>query len=163
MVKYNKRLQDLFHEYETSLGRPGTLPDAVRWGLANGKISEPKLDPVAALVTDLKHALRSETRTDRDGRAYRANAAVTYTNDGGVQESLWGSVDLNTTPYSFVVEHFAQRRKGVVDDNVKLKTDVDHYNSTLTDKKKWIQLVLDYTDDVAEREAMRDGDKDAAE
>lgn len=162
MITYKKRLQNLFHEYEQHLGRPGTLRDAIQWGLDNGKIVAPKIDPVAALVTDLKDALRSETRTDDQGREYRANAAVTYTNEGGVQQSLWASVDLTTTPYEFVVEHFAQRRKGIVDDNVKLKADVDHYNGTLADQGKWIQLVLDYTDDVAEREAMREAEREDA-
>lgn len=162
MITYTKRLQQLFHEYERHLGKPGTLRDAIQWGLLNGKIEEPKLDPVAALVTDLKNALRAETRLDNQGNEYRANAAVTFTTDGGVQQSLWGDVDRSSTPHDFMIEHFGQRRKGIVDDCVKLKADVDHYNGAHPTRKK-VQLELNFTEDVAEREAMRDDDEKAAE
>lgn len=162
MITYKKRLQALFQEYQEYIGKPCALRDAIDWGLKSGKITLPKIDPVAVLVSDLKDSLRGETRTDAQGNEYRAYAAVTFSSDGSAQQSFWGDIDQKTTPHEFVVEHFAQRRKGIVDDNVKLKADVDHYNGTLADKGKWIQLVLDYTDDVAEREAMRDAEREDA-
>jgi hypothetical protein len=106
----------------------------------------------------MKEALRSETRTDDKGRQYRANAAITITADGGIQESLWGDVDLGSTPDDFRIENFGQRRKGVVDDLDKLKIDVDHYNDSHPGKP--YQLVLEFTDDLAERQAARDMEKD---
>jgi hypothetical protein len=163
-VTYNEQLQNIFHDYEKHLGKPGTLHDAIDWALANGKIVEPKVDPKVILVRDMRNALRSETRVDDDGREYRANAAVTYTRQGGVQESFWGSVDLKSTPRVFVEEHFAQRRKGVVADCIRLKDDVDHYNGT--HRMQQLPLILDFTDDVAEfqaaREAARKKKDDAA-
>jgi hypothetical protein len=154
MIPYTKRLQMLFHEYERQLGKPGTPRDAVMWGLRNGKLAEPKPDPVAILVADLKDALRTETRKDVNGIEYRANAAVTYTSSGGIQESLWGDIDRASTPHDFVTEHIGQRRKGIVDDCSKLKADVDHYNGAHPERPR-IQLILDFTDDVAEREIMK--------
>lgn len=162
MATYKKQMQALWHDYEKHHGGPGTLRDAVEWGLRIGRIAEPKLDPVAALVSDMKDALRAETRVDGDGRAYRANAAIRFTSDGGVQESLWGDVDLSSTPDNFLVEHFAQRRKGIVDDCTKLKDDVDHANSTGRAMAQ-LPLILDFTEDVAERQAMRDLSEKAAE
>ncbi|MDH5675285.1 MAG: hypothetical protein OEZ06_24405 [Myxococcales bacterium] len=160
MIKYNKRLQMLWHEYQVMLGEPGTPKGMVEWAVAEGKLDLPDLDPHSALVRDVRHALRTETRTDENGREYRANAAVTFTNDGGVQESLWGDVDSPGTPHEFMVEHFGQRRKQIVDDCAKLKADVDHYNAVHRDRDP-VQLILDFTDDVAEREAMREIDSAA--
>ena len=37
---------------------------------------------------------------------------------------------------------------------VYLKTDIDVYNDTLKDKLQQIQLILDFSDDVAEREEL---------
>jgi hypothetical protein len=47
---------------------------------------------------------------------------------------------------------FAQRREQIVRDCVQLKTDVDVYNDMNRGKQSEIQLILDFTDDVAERE-----------
>jgi hypothetical protein len=163
MITYKKRLQLLWHEYEKHIGRPAKLRDAVQWGLANGKLTEPRMDPIAKLVSDMKDAVRSETSTDDQGREYRVNASVTFVGSDGVQDSLWGNVDSPATPHEFVVEHFAQCRKGILDDCAKLKTSVDHYTDAHPERPRY-QLVLDFTDDVAEREAMRETeDEEAAE
>jgi len=42
-----------------------------------------------------------------------------------------------------------------VGDNVQLKTDVDVYNDMVKGKHPPIQLVMDYTEDVAERQVMK--------
>ena len=163
MVTYTKRLQTVFHEYQEVIGQPRSLRETILWAVENGKMQLPDVDPVAVAMTDMKHALRAETRTDADGRVYRANASVTITDAGGIQTSLWGDVDQGpATPDAFLVEHFAQRRKGVIDDCVKLKSDVDHYNAEPSRKMKQLPLILDFTDDVAEREAMRDDERNAA-
>jgi hypothetical protein len=49
---------------------------------------------------------------------------------------------------------FTQRREQIVGDNFQLKTDVDVYNDMHRGKRPEIQLVLDYNDDVAERQAL---------
>jgi hypothetical protein len=161
MVTYRKRLTTAFHDYEDFIGRPGTLRDAIDWGIETGRIAIPQIDPKAALIDDLKDALRAETRIDNDGREYRVNAAVKYTSEGGVQEGWWGDVDRKTTPDEFQVENFSQRRKGIVADCAKLQDDVDHFNAK-RDPSKWVQLVLDFTDDVAEEKEKRKTRKKAA-
>jgi hypothetical protein len=47
------------------------------------------------------------------------------------------------------------RREQIIGDNVQLKIDVDVYNDMIRGKHPEIQLVLDYTDDVAERQIMK--------
>ena len=50
---------------------------------------------------------------------------------------------------------FAQRRDQIIGDNLQLRTDVDVYNDLNHGKRPPIQLVLDYTDDVAERQEFQ--------
>jgi hypothetical protein len=61
---------------------------------------------------------------------------------------------------------FVQRREQISREQIsgdctQLKTDVDVYN-TMNKDEPLIQLVLDFTDDVAEREAWHGDDKEAA-
>jgi hypothetical protein len=57
-------------------------------------------------------------------------------------------------PHEHMERAFTQRREQIVGDNLQLKIDVDVYNDLNQGKRPAIQLVLDYTDDIAEREAM---------
>ncbi|MDQ2843126.1 MAG: hypothetical protein M3Y72_19220 [Acidobacteriota bacterium] len=50
---------------------------------------------------------------------------------------------------------FSQRREQVIGDCLKLKTDVDVYNDLSRGTRPEVQLILDFTDDVAEREQFR--------
>jgi hypothetical protein len=50
---------------------------------------------------------------------------------------------------------FAQRREQIVGDCDQLRTDVDAYNDMNRGKQPEIQMVLDFTDDVAERQLAR--------
>ncbi len=50
---------------------------------------------------------------------------------------------------------FAWRREQIVGDNLQLKTDVDVYNDMIRGKHPEIQLIMDYTEDVAERQIMK--------
>jgi hypothetical protein len=97
----------------------------------------------------MAQALRSEIQTDAKGRKYRVNHAVRVTK-GGVQYTFWGA--LGFAPHSHMEKAFAQRREQIVGDCVQLKTDVDVYNDLNKGKQPQIQLVLDFTDDVAERQ-----------
>jgi hypothetical protein len=49
---------------------------------------------------------------------------------------------------------FQQRRQGIVGDCRQLKTDVESYNDN-QNKGELIQLILDFTDDMAEYEALK--------
>lgn len=160
----NEDLTAVFHDYERQMKRPGNLREVIDWGRSTGQLEDPEIDVVSILMSKMKKALQAETSVDDQGREYRVNASVTFTNNGGIQESLWGSVDLNTTPRDFVIEHFAQRRKGIVDTCDRLKIDVDHFNGAQAKKGQLpLPLILDFTDDVAEREEMRKSQRDAAE
>jgi len=150
MVPYNEQLQTLYHRFEKERGgTPATPREVVEWAMANGLLQAPDVDPVALLCRDMARALREEYRTDDTGRRFRVNHSVTITS-GGVQSSLWAELDV--APREHMVKAFGQRRRQIVGDCVQLKIDVDVYNDKHMDVAP-IQMVLDFTDDVAEIQA----------
>lgn len=94
-------------------------------------------------------ALREEMATDDTGRRYRVNHHVRISREG-VQYNMWAQ--MGYAPHEHMEISFAQRREQVIGDCVQLKTDVDVYNRLNAGVRPAIQLVLDFTDDVAERE-----------
>jgi hypothetical protein len=151
LATYNEQLQRLYHDYEKERGgAPATPRQVVEWAMAKGLLEAPRADPVGELARDMAKALREEYRTDSSGRRYRVNHSVTITSDG-VQSSLWAELDL--APRAHMVKAFAQRRKQIVGDCVQLKVDVDVYNDKHSEAQP-IQMVLDFTDDVAESQAL---------
>lgn len=154
MATYNEQLQKIWHLYEAEMGqKPCTTRDAVEWAIEKRLLKAPSVDPLSKLSEDMAQALRVEYRTDRYGRRYRVNHSVTITS-GGVQLRLWADLDYAPRPY--MEKAFALRRKQVVDDCLQLKTDVDVYNDSHA-KGNPIPLILDFTDDVAERQAAKYG------
>ena len=120
--------------------------------MAEGLIELPAVDPYDVLAEQMSQALRSETATDAKGRRYRVNHAVRITK-GGVQYTFWGVMGFAS--HEHMEKAFAWRREQIVGDNVQLKTDVDVYNDMVKGKHPPIQLVMDYTEDVAERQVMK--------
>lgn len=152
MSTKNERLQRIWHHYDAKEEhRPTGTREAVRWAVKEGLIELPEYDPYDLLAAEMSNALRDEYKTDEKGRRYRVNHAVRVTK-GGVQQTFWGVMGF--APHDHMERAFTQRREQIVGDNLQLKTDVDVYNDLNRGKRPEIQLVLDYTDDVAERQAL---------
>jgi hypothetical protein len=100
-------------------------------------------------------AIREEYGTDDKGRRYRLNHAVRITKSG-VQLTFWAVMGF--APRRHMEMAFTQRREQVVGDCLQLKIDVDAYND-MNKADTPLQLVLDFTDDVAERLAANDDDE----
>jgi hypothetical protein len=160
MSNKTERLQRLWREYHDEFGHlPVTSRDVVKWGVETERIPMPEVDPYDLLADELARALREEYATDAQGRRYRKNHAVRVTK-GGVQHTFWAIMGF--APREHMQMAFSQRREQIIGDCAQLKTDVDVYNDLNKDETP-IQLVLDFTDDVAEREAWRgDDEREAA-
>jgi hypothetical protein len=157
MATKNEKLQRAWHRYDgDQKHQPTSARQAVEWAVAEGLLELPHIDPYDALASEMADALRAEIQTDEKGRRYRVNHAVRVTK-GGVQYTFWGA--LGFAPHSHMEKAFAQRREQIVGDCVQLKTDVDVYNDMNRSKQVEIQLVLDFTDDVAERQALDESKK----
>jgi hypothetical protein len=156
----NERLQDAWRSFESKNNYlPNSARQAVEWAVAQGILTLPSIDPYDVLAGEMANALREEYATDAQGRRYRVNHAVRITKSG-VQYTFWAM--LGYAPYSHMEKAFAQRREQIVGDCHQLKTDVDVYNDMNLGKQQEIQMVLDFTDDVAERQLARDSRSRAA-
>lgn len=152
MANKFENLQNLWHKYDTEREhKPSSAREAVEWAVSEGLLELPEIDPLDVLAGEMAHALREEYQTDEQGRRYRVNHAVRVTK-GGVQYTFWAAMGF--APHDHVERAFTQRRELIVGENVQLKIDVDVYNDLNRGKEPEIQLVLDYTDDVAEREEL---------
>lgn len=159
-MSYKQAMQDLWKLYEQEHGEePLSIGDCFDWAKRKGLWAPKPLDVAKIFNREMADALRDETRVDSTGREYRARHCVRK-NVGGMQLSLWGDID--KVSRSFFEESVHQRRKGLVDTGYQMKKDVDHFNEYRSPEAP-ISLVLDITDDVAEREALeKDDDADEA-
>lgn len=152
MSKYYDDLQKIFHQYELKHDRmPSALREVIAWAATEGLLKAPDIDPFDKLAEDMAKALREEYQIDAYGRKYRLNHAVRITKSGA-QFTFWAN--MHTAPRPHMEKAFAQRRKQIVGDCLQLKTDVDVYNDANPTETP-IQMILDFTYDVEEEQAMR--------
>jgi len=149
MATRNEKLQAIWHHYETGQGhQPISAREAVEWAVAEGLLQLPDIDPLDVLAGQMADALREEVKIDSKGRRYRVNHAVRVTK-GGAQYTFWGVMGF--APHDHMEKAFAQGRDQIIGDCVRLRIDVDVYNDLTRGAYPSVQLVLDFTDDVAER------------
>ncbi len=149
MSTKNERLQSIWHTYENGREhKPSSARQAVEWAVNEGLLELPDIDPYDVLAGQISTALREEFQTDERGRRYRVNHAIRVSK-AGVQYTFWAI--MGYAPHDHMEKAFAQRREQVIGDLVQLKTDVDVYNDLNRGKNPEIQLVLDFSEDVAER------------
>ncbi len=152
MATRHEKLQQMWHRYDGDQEhRPTSARQAVEWAVAEGLLELPQIDPYDVLAGDMADALRAEIQTDEKGRRYRVNHAVRITK-GGVQYTFWGA--LGFAPHSHMERAFAQRRDQIVGDCLQLKTDVAVYNDMNRGKQPEIQLILNFEEDVEERQQL---------
>lgn len=150
-------MQAIFDRYTEEVdSSPVSLDNVAAWAIEHGLYRPQPRDVVKLCREALAESLRQEKRIDAQGRKYRAKHSV-RTNIGGVQLSLWADID--NAPRSFMEKSFSQRRKAIADDCFQVKQDVDHFNDENPTELP-IQIVLDFTDDVAEMEAAARHDRD---
>jgi len=157
-MNYSEQMQEIWKKYELSgMPVPATKHDVAEWAINEGLWKPRPIDIVSQCADDLARALREEYRTGSNGQRVRTKHVV-RTKKNGRQMHFWADID--SAPRSHMVNAFAQRRKQVVGDCYQLKTDVDYYNG-VNKQAEPIQVVLDFTDDIAEIQAMEDMEKSA--
>ena len=95
--------------------------------------------------------MREEYIRDPQGREVRAKHAARM-RENGRQFTLWA--DIRTASQAHMERAFGQRRKQILSDCRQLKADVDSYNENRRPASA-IQVVFDFTLDLAELEAAR--------
>lgn len=155
MANFTEQMQGIFQAYVDEIGHePVALDLVAEWAVGKG-LYHPAPKSVVKLCREaLADSLRQEKRLDAAGRWYRSKHPV-RTSAGGVQLTLWADID--TAPRIHMEQSFAQRRRSIVDDCFQVKQDVDHFNEYRAGERP-IQMILDFSEDVAELEAARDAE-----
>jgi hypothetical protein len=151
-MSYTEQMQRIANLYRQSCQPiPATTHQMAAWAIHEG-LWQPQPDAlINQCAEELARAMREEYITDPQGRPVRAKHAARFKIDGG-QKSLWD--DIRTAGRNFMEIAFKQRRQQIVGDCRQLKIDVDSYNENANPGQP-IQLVLDFTLDVLELEALR--------
>lgn len=159
MATYTEQLQAIWRRYEEAeMPIPATAKEVAAWAIKQGLWEPRPSDIVSRCADDLARAAREEYRTDAKGRVYRARHPAKFLKDGQLRFE-WADID--TASRDHMQRAFSLRRKQIVGDCYQLKTDVDHFNDHRPSEPP-IQLILDFTDDVAEMEAMDETEFDEA-
>ncbi|MCJ2530737.1 MAG: hypothetical protein LN413_00245 [Candidatus Thermoplasmatota archaeon] len=151
----NEHLQEIVREYEREFPEwDGNLSDVASWALQTRRFSPPPLGTVSRVQKLISSALRIETFRDPQGRTVRKNHAVRVTVESPegkkVQRFLWKSWE--TASQEHMQASFQGRRMRIYDDCRKLKTDADSWNENKGAGGEPIQLLFDFTYDLAESE-----------
>lgn len=149
---YSEQMQRIVRQYQDA-GQPwpASARQIAAWAIRERKWSPPHNTLISRCAEELARAMREEYIVDPQGRTVRAkHAARTKTSDGE-QLVLWA--DIRTAPREHMGIAFQMRRHQIVGDCHQLKKDSDSYNENANTGAP-IQMILDFTDDVAELEAM---------
>jgi hypothetical protein len=149
LAQYSQQMQAIFERYRQEVSTdPVDLKQVGAWAIGQ-KLWTPKpSDVTARFAREMADALREEYRTDNAGRRYRAKIVARKITPTGLPLFEWGDID--DAPRAHVENGIALKRRQIVGDSHQLRLDVDHYNDAHPDEEQ-IALILDFTDDVAER------------
>lgn len=151
-MSYREKMLQLWREFVDATGQSeASTTDFAEWAVKNRKWFPRPQDIAKRCAADMSDALRQESRIDEHGIEYRAKHCV-RSNQNGIQLVLWADIDKGRP--DFLQKSFQQRRQGIVNDCYHLKSDVDHFNLS-RNLKAPIQMVLDFTEDVAELDIVK--------
>jgi hypothetical protein len=150
-MTYTEQLQRIVDRYiAADQPWPATSRDVARWALDAGEWRAQPADLVNQCADQLSRAMREEYTVDPQGRTVRSKHAARMADGSGGQTTLWA--DIRTATPAHMEVAFQQRRQQIVGDCRQLKADVDSYNENAKPSRP-LQLVLDFTFDVAELES----------
>jgi len=151
MATYSEQLQRIANRYMQETGTTTvTAREIGAWAIQNGLWAPQPSALIRQCAEELSRAMREEYVTDPQGRRVRAKHVATL-DRAGEQMPLWA--DIRTATREHMQVAFQQRRQQIVGDCHQLKLDVDSFNEN-ANKGRAIQLVFDFTEDLAELEAL---------
>lgn len=146
-----EQLQDIVAAY-IKAGQPWPAParTVAGWAIHNELWSPQPTSLIAQCADLLARAMRDEYITDPQGRRVRAKHAARLGKEPE-QMPLWA--DIRSASREHMQIAFQQRRQQIVGDCHQLKVDADSYNENANPGKP-IQLSFNFTNDLAERDAL---------
>ena len=151
-MTYTEQLQGITNRYVTA-GEPwpATAKQIAAWAIRKNLWAPQPASLIARCANELAEAMRDEYMTDPQGRSVRVKHAAILKPDVGPRQMVWA--DIRTATREHMAVAFQLRRQHVLGECRQLKSDVDSYNENRRPTQP-IQLVLDFTQDVAELEAI---------
>jgi hypothetical protein len=150
-MSYAEQMQRIACHYrEAGEPWPATTRQIAAWAIRTHRWAPQSSTLIDRCARDLADALRVEYMTDPQGRRVRAMHAATLRDATGEQKTFWA--DIRTATVEHMEVAFQQRRRQIVADCHQLKVDMDSYNQNARPAAQ-IQLIFDFTDDLAEIEA----------
>ena len=137
--------KDIVRQFRESHGNmPASTLQMADWAIAQKMHIPRHVDYRKQLARELAQTMREEYFTDPQGRRVRAKH---------VAQELWVDLrDKGPDADKLKVISFQSRRQQIVHENKQLKADVDSFNQNYNSYEEPFQLILDYSDDVAELE-----------
>lgn len=140
-------LNSIIKAYEKAHpNQPFTRQEAAAWAIREGLYNVPMKTQVQILSEELAAAMGAARRTVR-GRKVRLYHCIRQEYDDGSQQTLWCHLDIATP--EFLENSVSRRRRSYRNQNIQLHNDVVHINEV---KGTNIQLLFDYSDDIADYE-----------
>jgi hypothetical protein len=129
---------------------PATSTEIARWAI-DRKLWQIHPNAIVRQCADqIANAMREEMYKDPQGRRVRLLHAAPYPKNGR-QYLLWD--DMRVASHKHMHSAFQNRRQQIVRDCHQLQMDTDSYNQNFN-KEKPIQMIFDFTLDLAEIEIM---------
>ena len=156
-TSFKDQILAIVERYIASGGEVPINPRAVaRWAVTNHEWDRTKSVAITLCTRDISKALRVDFYTDQQGRRVRANHSIRIlkVSPSGTREQMTLWDDHRAMPRDFAERSFQQRRQQIVGNCKQLKADVDSFNDRNVEGKP-IQLVLDFTYDIAEDDNVR--------
>ena len=150
MKTKKEQLQAIANEFMDEHDGMVTAREIAEWAIANGKWKQQPAAILRQCADEFASAMREEYIKDAQGRSIRSKHAARFSRNG-VQTVLWA--DVRKAPRRHMEIAFQQRRQQIVGDCRQLKLDVDSYNANWNSGQP-IQMVFNFTDDMAEAEAQ---------
>lgn len=151
MKTYAEQMQGLVAEYrESGEPWPATSHEIAAWAIRTRRWGPEPGSVIDMCADHVARAMREEYITDPQGRRVRSKHAARV-NRAGKQITLWA--DIRTADQQHMGIAFQQRRQQIVGDCSQLKKDVDSFNDNRQPESP-IQMVFDFTQDLAELEAL---------
>ena len=151
MITLSEQLQGIVRQYVSdNQPWPATARQIAGWAIGKKMWAPPQAQLIGQCAEQIARAMGHEYITDPQGRTVRAKHAARV-QQNGEQKVLWN--DIRNADRPFMQISFQQRRQQIVGDCSQLKADVESFNEN-SNPGPPIQLSLDFTADVQEREAL---------
>jgi hypothetical protein len=154
----NAALQGLIEQYRHEVADgPLTTQAIAIWILQNGLYKPSTEETEKLLLRHLSDAMRTQFVT-LGGRRVRKKHAVRHkeTDADGKKQMLFTWYDIELAPPHFMYESLQQRRGSIADVCWQLKQDGDGYNKYYNKGQPIPEPLLDFREDMEEREASAD-------